>query len=161
MFTLTYFLLGCQSVLTQTNKQVESQDVTKAKRIQPSTKTEASANKQESTHTSEGNMSKNRSGTIKEYGPLALFKELAIDKIRFNFEPQALLREDYVNIQIILTDTGSIDSINIIESSGNKLLEKDVFQAIHKAAPLPLPSLSSKELEKAKTLIIKFPMDLH
>lgn len=161
LFTVTYFLLGCQSVLTQTNKQVENQNVTKAKRVQSNTNAGITASKLENTYTDRTVMPAGTSSSLKEYSPLALFKELSIDKISFNFKPQALVREDFVKIKINLTDKGSVDSIDIIASSGNKQLEKDAFQAIHKAAPLPLPVFKGKDLEKAKTLTIVFPMDLH
>lgn len=161
LIIITCSLIGCQSLVTPTEKTAEVQNMTTTKSLESSSKKIYSPSNPKKTVTSESVMPKQISNTLKEYGPLALFKELSLDKLSLNFKPQALLREDFVKVQITLNDSGSITDINILESSGNKQLENDVLTAINKADPLPLPAFTGKELEKAKTLTIKFPTDLH
>lgn len=179
---LLFTLIGCQSltapVEVKTKHQIMAQEETKKidsvskpnaeKSPVPNTEKSSTiglnSNKQQisspdySRKSSE--LDNNTINNIKELSPLALFRELAYEKVWFNFHRCKSCDKAYVKLQIHLTNTGYIEHYKIVNSSGNTKLENAAMIAIRKAEPFPMPKLTEVEMRKAKILVINFaPMN--
>lgn len=67
-----------------------------------------------------------------------------IDMIRAQIEsawryPPAVQKNQQVSVRLTLVPTGEVVQVEVVESSGNRALDRSVEQAVKRASPLPVP----------------------
>lgn len=157
-------LSGCKSTSENTSKSAEYNE--QASKNSLPTSDEKRLSKQNSTvqvskpssnlHDLDDSEIVENSNKSKKVSPILLFHQSAYRKIWRHFYYDDNLNGESVKIQVKLFDSGHIESLTVLSSSGSKELERSAISAIRKAEPFFMPKRSDPDFPLAKTMKILF-----